>query len=471
MSTRRGRCVAPGPEWHPITEQLHAFEKAPLDFLQTAHRDYGDVVRLHLWPHLFHLVAHPDAIHHVLGTNHRNYHQAAPGSSPGLPVNSPVLARRLSSTFRHEQARAFTTAMAEVVEEMLSRWQHHAARGEPIDLAEEMLSLTLVIVTRTLFAAAPCDEDLRKIGWALKVASTRTGPHLSVSDYQRRARPGDGADLPLTEAAAMLGQFVAGLIEQRRSAGRGIGDLLGALVFARDEQSGEALSDEKLRETVMVYLIAGYSTTASALTWTFSLLARSEEVQVRLRTEVDAVLERRSPTAEDLARLPYAKLVLREAMRLYPPVWMLAPRVALAEDEIGGYRIPARSRILISPYVTHRHPDLWERPEAFVPHRFTRSPQARAYLPFGAGPWGCVGRQFGVLEALLVVARAAARFRWELVPDHPVEPDPQAALWPRHRLRMVLHVRERRRHPALSSRHTAGTGRPDGLAASCSRRR
>jgi cytochrome P450 len=433
MSARHGRRLAPGPEWHPITEQLRAFEQDPLGFLQSTHRDYGDVVRLHLWPNLFHLIASPDAIHHVLGENHRNYHQTGAASSPGLSVNSQVLARRLSVTLRREQVHAFMATMTAVAEATFTRWESYAASGEPVDLADEMLRLTVAILTRTLFAAHLSDAELGRVCRALNVASTRTGPHLTVSEYQRLpARP----DVELAEAARTLGESVAGLIAQRRGTLHGV-DLLSALIST--ERSEDGLSEEQLRETVMVYLVAGHSTTASALTWTFVLLAQSVEAQACLRAEVDEVLGWRDPTANDLARMAYLTLVVREAMRLYPPVWMLAPRVALADDEIGGYWVPARSRILISPYVTHRHPEFWKRPNAFDPHRFSHDPQPPAYLPFGAGPWGCVGRHFGLVETLLVLALAVRRFRWEAVLNEPVEPDPQAALWPRQGVQMLLH--------------------------------
>jgi cytochrome P450 len=211
------------------------------------------------------------------------------------------------------------------------------------------------------------------------------------------------------------------------------------LMAARDPDTGAALSDLQLRNETITFLLAGHETTANALTWTFHLLSRHPEVEERLREEIHSVLGGRRPDLQDVAKLVYTKRVIQEAMRLYPPIWIIERR-AIGEDEIAGYKIPAGSSVVISPYALHRHPGFWERPEAFDPSRF-ESPPPDAYIPFGAGPRFCIGHEFAMLEARLIVAMVLQAFRLRGVPGHPIEPMPDITLRPRHGMKMTLHPR------------------------------
>jgi cytochrome P450 len=201
------------------------------------------------------------------------------------------------------------------------------------------------------------------------------------------------------------------------------------------------MSDQQVRDEVMTLLFAGHETTSNLLAWTWYLLASHPEVEQRLRAELDEVLGGRLPTVEDLANLPYGYRVLEETLRLYPPAWSLA-RKALVDDDIGGYVLPASTIILMSPYVTHRHPAFWEEPERFDPDRFTPERVAvrsrYAYFPFGGGPRQCIGNTFALMEAHLILATVAQRYRLRLVPDHPVEPQALLTLRPRDGLPMLL---------------------------------
>jgi cytochrome P450 len=213
------------------------------------------------------------------------------------------------------------------------------------------------------------------------------------------------------------------------------------LVRARDSETGEGMGRKQLRDEVMTFLAAGYETTARALTWAFYLLDRNPEEGRKLREELERVLDGRTPAYEDLPRLVYTKMFVQESMRLYPPVWGLARR-AKGEDEIGGHRVPKGSRLIISSYVTHRHPAFWENPEKFDPERFTpERSEGRpryAYFPFGGGPRQCIGVNFATMEATLITAMVAQRFDLSLVPGHPVEPQANLTLKLRCGLPMVL---------------------------------
>ena len=211
------------------------------------------------------------------------------------------------------------------------------------------------------------------------------------------------------------------------------------LVFARDEETGEGMTDKQLRDEMMTFFIAGHETTANALSWTWYLLSKDPMVLRRLEAELAQVLSGRLPTAADLPQLSYTLALLQESMRLYPPAWMVA-RMPLADDEIGGYHIPAQSIVVMSQYVTHRHPDCWENPEGFDPERMASHPPP-AYFPFGGGPRVCIGNNFALLEARLVLATVAQRYRLELVPGHRIEPEPLVTLRPRYGVLMRLRPR------------------------------
>jgi cytochrome P450 len=208
----------------------------------------------------------------------------------------------------------------------------------------------------------------------------------------------------------------------------------------RDPATGEAMSRKQLRDEILTIFFAGHETTAQALTWTWFLLAQHPEAEAKLHEEVDRVLGGRLPTAADLHALSYTEMVVNEAMRLYPPVWVYV-RDALADDEIGGYHIPAGSMLVLSQYITHRHPDLWEEPEKFDPERFSPERSAGrpkyAYFPFGGGPRVCLGNNFALLEAVLAVATIAGRFRLKLLPGQGIEPRMVGTLRPNKPVLMV----------------------------------
>jgi cytochrome P450 len=204
------------------------------------------------------------------------------------------------------------------------------------------------------------------------------------------------------------------------------------------------MSDQQLRDEVLTLLLAGHETTAAALTWTWYLLSQHPEVERRLHAELDTVLGGRLPTVEHLDALPYTRMVIQEALRLYPPAFGFM-RFAVASDEIGGYAIPANSLIFLSAYCTHRHPAFWEEPEVFDPERFTPERSADrprfAYFPFGGGPRQCIGNAFAMMEAQPVLATVGQRFSLRLVPGHLVEPQVLLTMRPRYGLPMMVHPR------------------------------
>jgi cytochrome P450 len=303
-----------------------------------------------------------------------------------------------------------------------------------------MMTLTFTIVGKALFGA-----DLGGDAETVEQASTQILEHtwrrmeklIELPEwFPSRSNRG------FRRSLYALDQIVHRLISERRQSDGTANDLLTFLLKRCDEETGQRMSDEQLRNETLTLLLAGHETTANALSWPLYLLSKHPDVRGRLVAEITEVLRGRIPNAEDLPRLAYTSMVFKEAMRLYPPIWIMERR-ALAEDIIGGYTIPAGSSVVISPYVTHRDSRFWENPEGFDPERFAAQNAERkdphCYIPFGLGQRFCIGDHFALMEAQIVIAMVLQSFRLELVAGHPVEPKPGITLRLKKGLRMTLH--------------------------------
>ncbi len=445
--------TAPGiSQWVPLPygpfgESL----RDPLGFQLRARRRFGDVFRFRVGPLLVHFVYHPDHVRRVLHDHQKNYprgwHYRLLRRLLGdnLVVSEGdfwLRQRRLAQpAFHRQRLTGYAEVMADATAGTLARWDDFAAAGNVIDLAAEMSRLALAIAGRTLFGR-DVSAEADTVGTAFGAASgylerrfnhPLTTPPLWVPTANNHR---------FKAALRTLHRVVLALVQERRREGRDHGDLLSMLMQARDEETGEAMTDEQLRSEALTFLLAGHETTAIALTWTLFLLASHAAARQRVRDEVAAVLGGRRPTAEDVPRLVVTRMVIEEAMRLYPPIWAI-PRQAVHEDEIGGYRIPAGTTVAVCPFVTHRHPDVWERPETFDPDRFTPECVVRrpkyAYFPFLGGPHQCIGNEFAMLEMRLIVAMIVRHFDLELLPGQVIEPKGSLGLRPSGPVRMALH--------------------------------
>jgi cytochrome P450 len=242
-------------------------------------------------------------------------------------------------------------------------------------------------------------------------------------------------------ARERLDRIIYAMIAERRAGGHDRGDLLSMLLLAQDEDDGGTMTDRQVRDEAMTILLAGHETTANALTWVWYLLSQATEMEVRLHDEVERVLRGRLPTVADIPSLAFVERVVTEAMRLYPPAWLVGRR-AIEPFEIGGYLAPARAIFFMSPWVMHRDPRFFEEPGRFNPDRWTQAFRSSlpkfAYFPFGGGPRQCIGESFAWMELVLVVATIAQRWKLRLVPGHPVVPRPLVTLRTRHGMRMTL---------------------------------
>ncbi len=442
--------VPPGPFGNPILGSIPEIASDNVGLFMSAWREHGDIVRFR-GPLTLYLLVHPDHVKHVLQDNHLRYPR--PGFvdaklkgvvGDGLVANEGDVwrrSRRLAQpAFHRQRIASFATLMTDTVTAMLEQWQAHAKSGAPVDIKSEMMHLSLAVLAKAIF----------KADWSQYVSVVEPAVGIALAHTNRRlTSPIDPQYLPLkstrefNQAMKDLDAIVYKLIAERRNSTEDKGDLVTMLMQAQDEETGETFSDKQIRDEVMGFLIAGHETVSAALTWTWYLLAQNPESWRRLQAEADSVLNGRTPVLEDVPKLEYTRMVLDEAMRLYPPIFVLM-RSPQQDDEIGGYHIPAKTNVVICPYVTHRHPDFWENPEGFDPERFTPERSAgrhrTAYLPFAAGPRKCIGDTFALLEMQLAVAMVVQRFRLSLVPGHPMVPQPAISLRPRDGLMMTIEA-------------------------------
>ena len=345
--------------------------------------------------------------------------------------------RLVQPLFHQRRVATYAEVMVACAERVASGWRD----GDVLDVQREMSRLTLAIVGRTLFDA-DVEDEADELGAALTEAFESL--NLLMLPFSPVL---DALPLPsmrrLRRARVRLDQTIHALIRERRAGGRDRGDLLSLLLAARDED-GRRMTDEEVRDEAMTLFLAGHETTAVALTWTWFLLSAHPDAEARLHGELAAVLDGRPPTAGDLAQLPYARMILREAVRLYPPAWLIGRR-ALAYYELDGYPIRASSIVIVSPYVLHRDPRWFPDPARFDPERWVPDAEAGrprySYLPFGAGTRVCIGEGFAWTEAGLLLATIAQR--WQLVAPKGTSPEllPRVTLRPKGGMPMVARRR------------------------------
>jgi cytochrome P450 len=453
MSARRSS-KPPGPRTLSPLSSATALQRDPMRFALEIWQRYGDVVRFCFlfWP--AYVLYHPDHVKRVLQENHRNYNKNFPNMKAAREIfgnglftsdgQSWLHQRRLMQpSFHRQRLASFARLMTEATVAMLERWQHMTPGDTLLDISLEMMRLSLRIAGLTLFSLDLSNEvdtvgrTFTTLGPLISKYANLPFPPLWVPTTRNRR---------LLAGLNTLDKVVYSIIEERRKqpVDGDAADLLGMLLRAQDEETGLGMSDQQVRDEVLTLLLAGHETTAAALDWTWYLLSQHPEVEYRLHAELDMVLGKQLPTVEHLDALPYTRMVIQEAMRLYPPAFGFT-RFAIADDEMGGYAIPAKSVIFLSAYCTHRHPAFWEEPEVFDPERFTPERSATrprfAYFPFGGGPRQCIGNAFAMMEAQLVLATVAQRYCLRLVPGHPVEPQVLLTMRPRYGLPMELHPR------------------------------
>ena len=438
------------------------FIKDPPRFLNSLADEYGDIVRFYFFGRSLYMVNSPDYIREVLVTKADAFPKAERDISilrklvgNGLLTSQGDFhkqQRKLAQPAFHKQRiQNYAETMVSYTDRLIDGWHD----GEAREISEEMMSLTMFIVAKTLFDA---DMDTmaglpETIGRAIEVGQAVSNAEYKSPFIWPEWVPTRNNRLRKKGRAVLYGTIDNLITERRATAvnGRvaGTGDLLSMLLLAQDED-GRTMPDNQVRDEMVTLFAAGHETTSNALSWTWYLLSQHPQVEARLHREVDEVLNGRLPTLADLPQLPYAEMVLKEAMRLYPPAWTLNTRQAAADTTVGDYLIPKDRLIFVAPYTMHRRPEFFPEPERFDPERFNPENEKKlpryAYVPFGAGPRVCIGNSFAMMEAHLILATIAQRFRLELDPEQKVELNPLITLSPKFGLKMRVVKREK---PAL----------------------
>ena len=435
-----GSTFPPGPRGYPILGVLPRLRTDALRTFVDAAARYGDLVHMKVGPYHGFLALDPADVRHVLQDNARNYHKSPvyerlrDGVGNGLLTSEDAFwlrQRRLAQpAFHRQRLVAMADAMVACTEQMLERWEGVASRGGTIDVVAEMMAVTQAIIVRTMFST-----DLG----ALSEVVNRTWPIINrrIGETFWSTKLETSLPLPANRRFARalheLETVVYRIIADRRRSGRDEADLLSMFLSARDEETGAVMTDRQLRDEVMTMLLAGHETTSLALSWTYFLLSRHPAVERGVADEVGRVTGGGRPSFAHVDRLVCTRRAIEESLRLYPPAWGFS-RQAMGDDEIGGYRVPKSSLVFVIPYVLHRRPKLWPDPERYDPDRFTPEQDAArprfAYIPFGGGPRGCIGNQFAMVEAQLIVASVAQRYRVELLPGQDIQPEPLITLRP-----------------------------------------
>jgi cytochrome P450 len=436
----QGRPI-PGPRGHPVLGSIREIQRDNVQAFMDAWLEYGDIVHFR-GPLTINLLVHPDYVEHVLRNNVANYPRPAFVTDKLKSIVGEGLvaaegerwanARRVAQpAFDPKLIRHYGETMVETTGEMIERWSSYAESGRPLDVKSEMMHISLANLATSLFKF-DLREALDRIEPAVAFALAHTNRRLtSPVDPQRLPLP---SSKRFVQALGGLNELIYKIIGEHRRATNGTEGFFKYLLESQDPETGAAITDERARDEVIGFFIAGHETVSSALTWTFYLLSQNPESWRKLKAEVDAVIGDRTPTVDDVPNLKYVEYVLLEAMRLYPPIFVQMRRAA-DDDVIDGYLIPKDSTIVLCAYVTHRHRDFWDNPEGFDPERFTPERSAHlprlAYFPFGGGPRKCIGNTFAMMEMPLVVAMVAQRYRVDLVPGQVVFPEPAISLRPR----------------------------------------
>ena len=444
-----GTSRPPGPRGLPLIGEAPSFARDPLAFLTGVAEKYGDIANFRLGGIDVYFVRHPDLVREVLITQRASFTMTSLRAKINAVVGEGLFTSRgelharqrrlMLPVFRKSRIEAYAGQMAELSRRARDQWQS----GATVDIADEMMKLTMLIAAQALFEqdiGSDTQAVSHNIDVVLEFFTRLSSPFLKLS-----------LALPLPssrrfkKAVRDLDTVIYRMIERRRDTAGSGKDLLSLLMQARDDQTNVQMTEKQLRDEVLTLLIAGHETTANVLAWIFYLLAKHPDAEQRLHDEARAVLGGRAAfTAADIERLARTRRVMQEGLRLYPPGWFIG-REAQTDVRLGGYTVPRGAVVMMSQYVTHRDARFFEEPERFKPERWEGDLEDRlprgAYFPFSAGDRHCIGEGFAWQEALLILATLIERWKFELVPGQNIRPRPSVTLRPDGPIRMIVRPR------------------------------
>lgn len=428
---------------------FRSFRKRPIDFLQNLSK-LGDVSTFRVGKIPAFLINHPDLIRDLLVTNNHKFVKGrALQRAKGLLGEGLLTSERefhlrqrrmIQPAFHRARVGEYAKSMIEFSDKMSGEWKD----GEVLDVAEEMMRLTLWIVGKTLFNTNVEKTDAAEVGKAMTtIVSMFNFMLFPFSEYLEKL------PLPpirrLKNARQTLDDVIYKIINERRASGEDKGDLLSMLLMAQDEETGGAMTDKQVRDECLTLFLAGHETTANAMTWTFYLLSKNPQIEQKFHAELDEVLNGKSLTPDIYPQLKYTEQILAESMRLFPPAWTLG-RLVTEKHEFNGFQIPEKSLVLASQFVTHHDARFWENAEEFIPERWEKTSIKEAgnrfiYFPFSKGVRSCIGESFAWMEGVLLLANLGRKWKLSLIPDQKVVPQPMITLRPKYGMKMRVEQR------------------------------
>ena len=446
-----------GPPGSAVLGNLGEMGENPLAFLTKCDRDYGDIVPLRLGPTAACLITHPDLIEEVL-KNRDSFIKSRGFRALNRLLGNGLLTsegdswfrqrRLVQPVFQRKRIAGYGQIMVDYTEKMLRDWQREDQLDTPRDIHADMMRLTLNIVMKAIFDQDVSTGEAETVAHALDVAmnwfDSKRRQNFFIVEWFPRPE-----NVRYRNAIRAMDDSIYSIIQQRRESGEDPGDLLSMLMAARDEDDGSGMSDQQLRDEIATLMLAGHETTANTLSWTWMLLAQHPEVEAKLHAELEQELKGRLPTIEDLQKLPYTDAVIKESMRVYPPVAVLG-REATEDVVVGDYLIPQDTVVIVSQWVMHHSPEYFDEPETFNPERWLETPGEQplekrlprgVYFPFGDGPRVCIGKGFALMEAVLILATIAQKYQFNLEPGHKIIPQSSITLRPEHGILATLKVR------------------------------
>ena len=441
----------PGPKGHAVLGMALPFQKDPLALFDQLAKDFPSISFFRFAHMPIVNVADPELIKHVLATNNKAYKKGVEYKHLEHTLGEGLLTsegdfwlrqRRLAQpAFHKKRIVHFLDTMTESTSDLLENW-NHTQPGETVDILPEMMRLTLDIVARTMFGTNVVGKagDVEKaLGVVIEDAYTRISSLIPIPLWIPTP-----SNVATKAQIKVLDDVILGVVDHRRQNPGAHHDLLAMLMEARDEETGESMTDKHLRDECMTIFLAGHETTANALTWALYLLSQNPLQEALFHAEIDEVLKGEVPTLEHTRMMPYTLQVIKEAMRLYPPAWALG-RTAVTEDMIDGHPIRKGDNVIICPWSVHRSAALWEDPLSFKPERFAPEKEKEMhkfqYFPFGGGPRLCIGFNFALLEMQVALAMIGQHYRPRLKEGHPVELEPLVTLRAKHGMQMILEKR------------------------------
>jgi len=450
MTTITPKTLPQDTKSHWLFGAVYYFGQDPLHFITDRVPKYDGIFRVKspFFLEQVAIVSKPDYVKHILQDNNKNYQKSYAYRIMRHLVGNGLLTsegdfwlrqRRLAQTaFHKERLEGFASIMTHATQDLISVW-NKMEDGKQVDLSREMMEVTLTIVSRCLFSTDVHDV-IDTVSREFSIANERLIRRIVKPVKVPLWIPTPG-NIRENRSYSTIKKVVRQIVEKRRQSKEQYDDLLSMLMEAKDEDTDAMMNDRQIEDEVLTIFLAGHETTAVALTWLFHCLDENKEVEEKAVAEAKTVLNGRSPGLNDLPKLDYTRMIIDETMRLYPPAWMIG-RIAMEDDEIGGFRIPKGLNMLIPVYQVQRDPQYWENPLEFIPERFTaekiKTYHKFLYYPFGGGPRLCIGRNFAMMEMQIIVPMLLQYFSLHKPADFKFKQDPLITMRPEPNMQMQV---------------------------------